>query len=67
MSILDEVVDDIGSGKYSKPDDIVTNSYKTGYFDCKAGVDMQEGLDEYRRFLQSISVQFDTSQDRQKP
>lgn len=57
MIVLDEIVADIGSGKYTKPDDIVTNSYKTGYFDCKAGVDMQEGLDEYREFLQRISVE----------
>ena len=62
MNILDEIVNDIGSGKYTKPEDIVTNSYKTGYFDCKAGVDMQEGLDEYREFLQRLSVQ-----DRREP
>ena len=62
MIVLDEIVKDIGSGKYTKPGDIVTNSYKTGYFDCKAGVDMQKGLDEYRDFLQRISVQ-----DRQEP
>ena len=62
MSIMDEIVEDIGSGKYTKLEDIVMNSYKTGYYDCKTGVDMQEGLDEHRRFLQSISVP-----NKQKP
>ena len=56
MIVLDEIVKDIGDGKYTTPaEDIVTNSYKTGYFNCKAGVDMQEGLDQYREFLQQIS------------
>ncbi len=62
MIVLDEIVKDIGSGKYTKPEDIVMNSYKTGYFDCKAGVDMQKGLDEYLEFIQRISVQ-----DRHEP
>ena len=49
MSSTEETAKDIEA--------IVTNSFRAGYFNARAGFSLQEGLDDYCEFLEKSSDQ----------